>query len=180
MKEITIINLTNTVIRIYPDEYSDIPIPVRRVDKEKFLLRCVEFPPMGAAKSEIYRDEDSTKANLKSVSGKKTVRLSYSHIGTVSGLPEPKEDTIYVVSQLTYNAIFHLRKDVWMIDKPIRSEDGGVLACRGFSRCIYDLDNKYLNTVDKLLKKLFGKSVAGSDADELAQAIFALTKYREK
>lgn len=179
MREINIVNLTNTIIRIYPDEYSDIPIPIRRSDKDKFLMRCVEIQPVGAAKSEIYRDEDSAKAIIRGA-GKKTVRLSYSHIGIVSGLPEPKEDTIYIVSQLTYNAIYHIRKDVWMIDKPIRSEDGGVLACRGFSRCIYDIDNKYLNVVDKLLKKLFGKSVPGQEANEIAEAIYSLTKYREK
>lgn len=179
MTETTIINLTNTVIRVYPSEYTDIEIPVSRENEDKFISRCIELPATGHAKSQITRDGDT--ANIVVKGSKKKIQLSYSHIGFVSGLKEPKEDTIYIVSQLTYNAIFHLRKDIFIIDNPIRKAgNGGVIACRGFSRCVYDKDNQQLNYVENYLKKAFQKLPKGLESDEVWNCLLLLAEYRRK
>lgn len=177
MRETNIVNLTNQTIKLYPDEYSDIEIPVSKKDEEKVLARCIDIPVSGHARSQITRDTESGHI----IGGtKKKVTLSYSHIGVITGLKPEKEGTIYIVSQLTYNAIYHTRKDIYIIDKPIRSVNGGVIGCRGFSRLVYDKDNEQLNLIDKYLKKRFGQVAAGLEADELANCIYSLTEYRKK
>ncbi len=180
MKEIHIINLTDRDIQLYPSEFTDISTrPVKSRDVELLLSRCIKIPCSGSARSEITRDTESIKAYIKG-GNNKTVSLSYTFIGSLSGLGEPKEDTVYLVSQLAYNAFFHLRKDIFIIDKPIRSESGGVIACRGLSRPVYDSDNKQLNAIEKYLKKRFASIPSGAEADEVIKCISLLTEYRKK
>lgn len=180
MQEISIVNLTNHYILLYPDEYTDIEIPVSKKDEEKFISRCIKIQEVGAAKAQLTRDGDAAQVAVKGYIGKRKVTLFYTHIGVVSGIPEPKENTIYVVSQLCYNAIHRIRKDVYIVDKPIRSVNGGIIGCRGFSRPVYDRDNLQLNAVEKYLKKRFSEVKAGLEADELSNCIILLNEYRRK
>jgi len=179
MSAVKIVNLTNSMIRLYPDGYTDIPIPVSRADEVKFLGRCIEIKSTGHARSQISREAEVKKITIGAKDKQIKSTMYYSHIGVVTGLPEPEQDTIYIVSQLTYNAIHHLRKDVFIIDKPIRSESGGVIACRGFSRCVYDKDNLQLNIIDNYLKKRFSQLPKCDEATEVSNCIIVLSEYRK-
>ena len=46
-------------------------------------------------------------------------------------LPEPQDDTIFIVSALSMNAVPSHRKDVWCPDEVVR-EKGVVVGCRAF------------------------------------------------
>lgn len=178
MREIKIVNLTDQTIRVYPDEYSDVEFPVKDSEIQKVIGRCIELPSSGRAHSQITRDVEGALAAVKN--SKKKITLSYSHIGVVSGLPPESEGTIYIVSQMTYNSIHHSRKDVYMIDKPVRAANGGVIACRGFSRCVYDKDMSVLDTIDSYLKKKFAELPNGDEANRVSNCIITLNKYRAK
>lgn len=55
--------------------------------------------------------------------------------GEVSGLPEPSEDTIYIVSAIVAKSNeVKSRTDVYVPAKTIRDEHGNVIGCVGLNR----------------------------------------------
>lgn len=150
-KDVAILNLTNQDIKIYPQESVDIPFPVRKIDEAAFLKKCIVIKSEGHARCEIFRDSETIKVSVRSIN--KNIPLSYTNIGITSGLPHETDGTIILVSQLVYNAVHHVRKDVYMVDKPIRNEAGAVIACRSFSRCVYDDHIKPIQSTIKYLNK---------------------------
>ena len=52
--------------------------------------------------------------------------------GSVEGLPEPKEDIIYLVSSLVLAALKGTRTDVYAPGDLIRDEKGQPIGCKGF------------------------------------------------
>lgn len=174
-----IVNLTNATIKLYPSSFSDIKIPVQKSDEAKFLNRCIVIKPEGHASCQITRETATHKFTTKDNSNPKEAVISITHVGIVDGLPEPKDGTIYIVSQLLFNSYHHTRKDIYVIDKPVRNESGVILACRGFSRCSYDKDNELLDDTVKLLKKLFAHPELKDSSREIAKCIVDLTKFKD-
>lgn len=174
-----VVNLTNATIKLYPSSYSDIRIPVSEKDEAKFLNRCVVIPPDGHASCQITRETEQLKFFTSDGSRAKETVINYTHVGIVDGLPEPSKDTIFIVSQLLYNAYHHTRKDIFIIDKPVRNTSGVVIACRAFSRCSYDKDNELLDGTVKLLKKLFTNPNLKSEYGEIAKCIVDITKFKD-
>jgi hypothetical protein len=155
--DVKVINLTDHAIKLYPYDSVDIKIPVSKKDEQQFLARCITIAPAGHAKAQMIRDTE--QVTIKLSGSKRRTSISYTHVGDVNNLPEEQDDTILIVSQLAYNSIHHTRKDVYIVDKPIRSESGAVLACRSFSRCVYDKDNSLLNPIENFLRS-WGNSKA--------------------
>lgn len=59
-------------------------------------------------------------------------RVSY---GSLTGLPEPHDGVLYVVSVLAAQAAKAVgRSDVLVVDQAVRDEQGRVIGCRGFAR----------------------------------------------
>ena len=54
--------------------------------------------------------------------------------GQIEGLPEPKEEVVYIVSALCLNAIPEWRKDVVAPGNLVRDESGNPIGCKGFRR----------------------------------------------
>ena len=54
--------------------------------------------------------------------------------GEVEGLPEKKQDTIYVVSSLVAQAV-QGRDDVFVPDELVRDEEGRVVGARALAKC---------------------------------------------
>ena len=52
--------------------------------------------------------------------------------GEITNLPEPKEDTIYIVSRIVKNACEE-RLDVVVPGKPIRDTEGNIIGAKGLS-----------------------------------------------
>lgn len=54
--------------------------------------------------------------------------------GEPTGIPEPTEDTIYIVSGMVVQAIAGDRPDVWAPGDLMRNAEGQVVGCVGLSR----------------------------------------------
>lgn len=54
-----------------------------------------------------------------------------SVFGEVKDLPEPKPDTVYIVSALVAQAVKGKRDDIYIVDDTVRDESGNIIGCRG-------------------------------------------------
>jgi hypothetical protein len=82
--------------------------------------------------------ERKTVANLN-VRGVK-VPIVKMKTGEVVGVPEPQEDTIYIVSLMTARFLPH-RKDLYVADMCVKDKyTGKVIGCRGLTRPTIDLE----------------------------------------
>jgi hypothetical protein len=68
----------------------------------------------------------------KQINTKKDIPIYRTSTTSVLGLPEPKADTIYIVSSLTLNAVHSNRKDVVAPGNLQRGQDGKPIGCMGF------------------------------------------------
>jgi len=178
INNVSIVNLTNQEIKVYPYEDVDIPTPVKQADRKRFLDRCITIKASGHSRSEVNRDTETLRVGF--IGSKKVIPISYTNIGATSGIPEEKDNVIYVVSQMVYNSLHHIRKDVYMIDKPIRDENGAVIACRSFSRCVYTDHIKPLNETIQVLNNLLLATTDTVLQRVILQQIVNLTNYIKK
>lgn len=61
-----------------------------------------------------------------------TLPVTRSKFGAVEGLPAAQDDTIYVVSALTAQAVPE-REDVFIVDDSVRDENGRIIGVRGLA-----------------------------------------------
>lgn len=61
------------------------------------------------------------------------IPLTQNRFGQVTGLPDPKEDTFYIVSALVANACKD-RQDLVIPDDTVRDGQGRVIGCRALAR----------------------------------------------
>lgn len=61
-----------------------------------------------------------------------TLPVTRSTFGAVEGLPAEKDDTIYVVSAITAQAVPE-REDVFIVDDSVRDENGRIIGVRGLA-----------------------------------------------
>lgn len=86
------------------------------------------FKPEGLARVSVkprlnalgYIDEDTP------------IELFVNDYGEVEGLPEPKDDTFYIVSALVMNA--SPRRDLVVPNDTVRDEAGRIIGCKSFAR----------------------------------------------
>lgn len=92
----------------------------------------------------------NNKGEMVSISPEKTpARLSTTQVvdqvvgglnvyitefGAVENLPEPQEDTIFVVSRLVLDRVKDSRPDVFSTGNAIRDENGRIIGAEGLSR----------------------------------------------
>ena len=62
------------------------------------------------------------------------IKVNKRCFGAVYGLPEPKVDTIYVVSALVAQAVSAVRDDVYVVDETVRDEEGKIVGCNALAR----------------------------------------------
>jgi hypothetical protein len=88
----------------------------------------VTIPPSGqVARCAVNRVQvDTVTVNGVSVPVNKT------QFGTVSDLPDPQPDTIYVVSALVAQAVSN-RPDVFMVDDAVRDDQGRIIGARALA-----------------------------------------------
>ncbi len=84
----------------------------------------IKIPPSGM----VARVEETSK-NVGSVNGIPIIKKTF---GQIEGLPEPQENTIYVVSLLTAQAVRD-RSDVFVIGESIRNEKGQVVGAKSLA-----------------------------------------------
>lgn len=132
-----LVNLTPHTVRYFGDD------------------KIVDIPSSGVvrllANSEtdgyINVDKNNIKAkridNEPNVTGKSILSLNISKtkFGKPKNLPEPKEDTYYIVSALVARSCPH-RKDLLITDRAKRDENGNVIGAKSFSiNPFYNGDN---------------------------------------
>lgn len=88
----------------------------------------VTIPPSGlVARCAVNRVQvDTVTVNGVSVPVNKT------QFGTVSDLPDPRPDTIYVVSALVAQAVPN-RPDVFMVDDAVRDDQGRIIGAKALA-----------------------------------------------
>ncbi len=88
----------------------------------------VTIPPSGqVARCEVNRVQIYT-VTVDGIS----VPVNKTQFGTVSGLPDPQPDTIYVVSALVAQAVPN-RPDVFMVDDAVRDDQGRIIGARALA-----------------------------------------------
>ncbi len=88
----------------------------------------VTIPPSGiVARCAVHR----VQVDTVTVDGI-TVPVNQTRFGQVSGLPDPKPDTIFVVSALVAQAVPN-RPDVFIVDDAIRDEQGRIIGARALA-----------------------------------------------
>lgn len=97
-------------------------INIVREDDEELIAT---IPPSGT----IAR-VNMTRKQIGEVCGIPTFVTQY---GEPTGIPEPSEDTIYIVSSLVVQALPD-RPDVWAPGDLVRDGEGRVIGCVGLSR----------------------------------------------
>jgi hypothetical protein len=62
--------------------------------------------------------------------------VTQSYFGEVTGVPDPAENTFYVVSLITAQALKAQGRteDILIVDAAVRDEKGHIIGCRGFAR----------------------------------------------
>lgn len=61
------------------------------------------------------------------------VKINRKSFGEVTGLPEAKADTIYIVSAIVAQAVSGKRDDVFVVDDTIRNEQGQIVGCNALA-----------------------------------------------
>lgn len=61
------------------------------------------------------------------------ITVAKSVMGEVEGLPEPSEDTVYIVSRVVAEAMKGRRDDLIITDDAVRDSEGRIVGCKGFA-----------------------------------------------
>ena len=88
----------------------------------------VTIPPSGqVARCQVNRVQIYT-VTVDGIS----VPVNKTQFGTVSGLPDPQPDTIYVVSTLVAQAVPD-RRDVFIVDDAVRDNQGRIIGAKALA-----------------------------------------------
>lgn len=101
------------------------PHTINFVGQDNTIIATI--PSSGVARAAQRREiVDTIVANGISLP---IARCTY---GDVQGLPEPMDDTIYIVSAITAQAV-PTRPDVFIVDDSVRDENGRIIGVRGIA-----------------------------------------------
>lgn len=119
MNNLNILNLTPHKIVVYSQ------------DEEQILL-TIE-PQKNEEGKPLFLRAEVNQEPLPPLNGFPVHLNSY---GVVEGMPDPKEGTVYVVSQITATALKAAGRadDVYIVDKTVRDSDGRIVGCKGFAK----------------------------------------------
>ena len=78
----------------------------------------------GLARCESFAKEVGT------IDGIKVNRRVY---GDVTGLPEPVENTVYIVARYVAEAVSGKRNDIYVVDETVRDADGRIIGCQALA-----------------------------------------------
>lgn len=74
---------------------------------------------------------DSVVEHIGEIDG---VKINRRKFGAVTGLPAPKEDTVYIVSAIVLSALNGSRDDVFVVDETVRDENGRIFGCNALAK----------------------------------------------
>ena len=85
----------------------------------------ITFPSSG-----IVTRCTQTTTQISCVNG---IPLTQTSFGVVVDLPQPQEDTIFIVSRLVLNACKGVRDDLIVPNDIVRDEQGNIIGCKSFA-----------------------------------------------
>jgi hypothetical protein len=85
------------------------------------------LPTAPPARADVTREQIGTID-----AGAFHVPLFRTTFGAITGLPEPEEGVVYLVSNIVAQAV--RRDDVLIVDDMVRDGEGRILGCRAFAR----------------------------------------------
>lgn len=101
------------------------PHTINFVGQDNIIISSI--PSSGVARATQRREiVDTIMANGV------TLPIARCTYGDVQGLPEPMDDTIYIVSAITAQAV-PTRPDVFIVDDSVRDESGRIIGVRGLA-----------------------------------------------
>lgn len=136
---------------------------------EKNEVSC-EFPSQGVARAAQSREKVT---DILGIPVNKTV------FGEVQDLPEPEEDTIYIVSALTAQAAPD-RTDLYIVDDLVRDEAGRIIGCRALAQINEDAGSD----LDAVIKSFSSAIIRNLNDDtfqripEIANSYLELLKFK--
>lgn len=136
---------------------------------EKNEVSC-EFPSQGVARAAQSREKVT---DILGIPVNKTV------FGEVQDLPEPEEDTIYIVSALTAQAAPD-RTDLYIVDDLVRDEAGRIIGCRALAQINED-DDSGMNLIVESLEGFILRCIRAKDiytVPELINSYLELLKFK--
>lgn len=175
-------NFNSHPVKILPADYVNFTIPVPNAEVAELLSRCAVYKSEGKPKIQISRTPSKQKSG--------NIKINESNIGKIDGLPPEEEDVMIIVPSIIYIALHRIRKDIYVIDEPIRSETGVIIACRSLARPRYSLEDNQIKAVAKKfdacysrILRALGQSKTYEDLrknivieeQELSEAVVALT-----
>lgn len=98
------------------------------------VLSLITVPPSGTV-ARVDVEPDPTGNQMLIIDGV-TIFVRGQRMGQVVGLPDPQDDTIYIVSLPVAQAVAGLRGDVVSPGPLIRDENGQPVACDGLVRTL--------------------------------------------
>jgi hypothetical protein len=64
------------------------------------------------------------------------IPLFQTSYGDVYGLPPERDDTVYIVSAITAQAVRGKRRDCYIVAETIRDDTGRIVGCRGLAQIV--------------------------------------------
>ena len=108
-----IVNLTPHALNLMPDGPTG---PVVTIPPSGLVARCAV---------------NRVQVDTVTVDGI-TVPVNQTQFGSVSDLPDPQPDTIYIVSSLVAQAVPD-RQDVFIVDDAVRDDQGRIIGARALA-----------------------------------------------
>ena len=90
---------------------------------------CAVFSQTGNIARVVQTLEHVTNLNL--MEDKVCIPVHRVKYGAVDGLPEPKDNVVYIVSAIVKNAVPN-RKDLLSPGEVVRDKQGNIIGCNGF------------------------------------------------
>jgi hypothetical protein len=101
-------------------------LKIKNLSPHPIVLLGVEIPPSGV----VARCEEKVEEIDRFEWDGKTIPVIKKTLGEVVNLPEPEEDTIFIVSLLVAEAVkkqFPDRKDIFVVGETVRDSSGKII-----------------------------------------------------
>lgn len=144
----TIRNFTYQKIFILPKDVVDFTFPLEDSLVPLLQSKCLIIEQEGTVKVSITRKEKQSHSN---------VTVNETRFGSVDGLPPEKEGVIIIVPAMVYIALHRKRKDIVIIDEPIRTKSGKLVACRSLSRPVYKFDEEIFSGIKNQVESSYSR-----------------------
>ncbi len=154
-------NFNSSTVLILPQNVVDFTYPLKEADVPELTSRCLVLPSEGRSNLSISRID---KGYARGIS------INETKIGNIADLPDEVENTILIVPSIVYISLYRSRKDLYVIDEPIRTDRGRIVACRSLSRPRYVTDDNHFKSIAEKLERSYSRLlIAINNSEKLSK-----------